>query len=476
MSAAQSMQSERALIGALVQEHDSVLPIVKVAGLTGASFTDPVCIRAWSAMEKLHSGHKIVDLVSVPEAMGGDAGENVLALGECVTACPTTAHAQFYAGQVRDAERRRGLLAGARMVLEALARGVSTDDVTAQFRAAGEGVKDSQDGPQIVSAADFAAVARPEPIQIVHGALRAGQIGILSASSKAGKSWALLAAAFAVATGGRWFGWQTAKGRVLYVNAELPDYDLESRLKVLGEALGLDGMPDGLDVWHLRGKSMTIPQLLPVILRRQRERGPFALILPDPLYRFGQGRDENDNSIQALTMGELGELAERTAAAVLAAHHFSKGNQSGKDHIDRASGAGMFARAPDLIATLTAHKEPDCYTLESTCRSFAKPDPVVVRWAFPRWTLADELDPEELKRATGRPAMFSPDDLLDLLPSDGLAHGDWMAKAKAETGIGRTRFNELVRMAKGDGRVVLAFGKYIRGRVEWPRKSVRSAL
>ena len=78
-------------------------------------------------------------------------------------------------------------------------------------------------------------------------------------------------------------------------------------------------------------------------------------------------------------MAELGELAERTSAAVLVAHHFSKGNKAGTDHLDRASGAGMFARAPDTIMTLTAHEEIDCYTLETTYRNFTRPEPVVVR-------------------------------------------------------------------------------------------------
>ena len=459
--------SERALIGAILQDAERAFPIVQAAGVAAASFTDETCISAWQAMELLRSRKPgIIDPLTVAGQMDGDDGENLLALSEMLDSCPTSEHTSYYAEQVRTAERRRNLHLAVRLAAEALDRGGAVDDVAAQLRAAGEAVEGGEDQPQIVSAADFAAVDRAEPAQIVRGVLRAGQIGILSATSKAGKSWSLMAAAFAVATGGRWFGWNAAQGRVLYVNAELPDYDLESRLKVLCDALGLAGLPAGLDVWHLRGRTMSIPQLLPAILRRQREQGPYALILPDPLYRFGQGRDENDNAVQALTMAELNELAERTSAAVLAAHHFSKGNKAGVDHLDRASGAGMFARAPDLIATLTAHEETDAYTLEATCRSFAKPDPVVVRWKYPLWTVADELDPERLKRQMGRPAKFSTDDLLDLLPADGLSHGEWLEKAVEETGIGKTRFSELVRIAKGTGQVVSAFGKYVRGGAE----------
>ncbi|MDY0149507.1 MAG: AAA family ATPase [Kiritimatiellia bacterium] len=438
------------------------------AQLAPGNFSDPLGQAAWRSIATRTAAGMPVNLAEIARDIetSGQDGNAVDYLTTCQLQASAVSYLPHYLDRVEKAAHRRSLHDAARLAADALARGDALDDVAAALRAAGADVGAAGGGPEITSAADFAAVDRAEPVQIVHGVLRAGQIGILSASSKAGKTWSLMSAAFAVATGGRWFGWNAAQGRVLYINAELPDYDLESRLKVLCDALRLDGLPDGLDVWHLRGKTMTIPQLLPSILRRQRERGPYALIMPDPLYRFGQGRDENDNAVQALTMAELNELAERTTAAVLAAHHFSKGNKSKTDHLDRASGAGMFARAPDLIATLTSHEEADCYTLESTCRSFAKPDPVVVRWQYPLWTVADELDPERLKKTMGRPAKFSTDDLLDLLPPDGLTRGEWLDKAKDEIGIGKTRFSELVRIAKGKGQVVSAFGKYVRGGAE----------
>lgn len=457
---------ERAVIGHLLNTSDAAFP--DLSQLQPEDFTQRLTISAWIEAAGLRTAGHPIDYLSLSERMvnaGGDRNEVETFLEDCQLKAPTAQHAVYHVQRIQAATRHRKVKTAITVAQEEQGSGAKPlSDIVRTLRDKLDSIEAEEvNKPQIISAAIFAAVNRTEPIQIVHGVLRAGQVGILSASSKAGKTWALLGAGFAVATSGRWLGWNTAQGRVLYINAELPDYDLESRLNKLADALGLGGIPDGLDVWHLRGQTMTIPQLLPAIMRRQRNHGPYALIMPDPLYRFGQGRDENDNAVQALTMGELGELAEKTAAAVLAAHHFSKGNQSGREHIDRGSGAGMFARAPDLIATLTAHKEPDCYTLESTCRSFAKPDPVVVRWNYPSWTVAEELDPEELKQPTGRPARYSTDELLDLLPADGLTHGDWKDKAKQETGIGATRFNELVRMAKGSGQVVLACGKYIRG-------------
>ena len=67
--------SERALIGALLTDFDAVYPIVQAAGIGEASFSDPICLATWRAMETLRAAHKIIDLVSVPEAMSGDAAE-----------------------------------------------------------------------------------------------------------------------------------------------------------------------------------------------------------------------------------------------------------------------------------------------------------------------------------------------------------------------------------------------------------------
>ncbi len=329
----------------------------------------------------------------------------------------------------------------------------------------------SADFPQIVSAAEFVAVNRPAPPQVIHGVLRAMQTGMLSASSKVGKSWALLTASLAVPIGGQWFGWKTTPGRVLYINGELPEYDLEQRLRTLAEAMGLPGVPDGLDVWHLRGHPMSLAGLIPGVLTRQRQIGaPYALVIPDPLYKFNQGRDEIDNTAQAATVEDLGHLAERSGAAVLVCHHFSKGNQAAKDHLDRASGAGTLGgRGPDTALTLTAHNEPDCYSLEVTCRSFPKPAKKVVRWEYPLWRLDDTLDPERLKQPTpGRAPKYTPEQIVEAMPEGEVSHGDWFKAAAAAVGIGKTRFNDMVRIAKGRQLVFSGFGKYSRTAIAAP--------
>ncbi|NCA83386.1 MAG: hypothetical protein EOM72_11695 [Opitutae bacterium] len=466
-----AVPSERALIGALLTDPAAVLPLCDAAGLSAKSFTDPDARAAFAAVAALQAEGNPVDLAAVAQEMAGDAA-SLETLARFMDVSLTVAHAEYHARKVRESESKAKLAAALRDTLQDLQTGGSAADAVAKAQAAGEAVEaHGMGGPRIVSAADFAAVNRPEPPEVIRGVLRAKQTAMLSAASKVGKTWAMLAAGFAVSSGARWFGWQTTPGRVLYINGELPEYDLEQRLRTLAEAMGLPGVPSGLDVWHLRGHPMSLDGLIPSVLYRQRQIGtPYALIIPDPLYKFNQGRDEIDNTAQAATVEDLGRLAERSGAAVLVCHHFSKGNQSAKDHLDRASGAGTLGgRGPDTALTLTAHDEPDCYTLEVTCRSFAKPAKAVARWEYPLWRIDDSLDPEKLKQPSkGRASKYTPEKIVDLLPDGETTHGDWLKAAKAATGISKTRFNEVVSLAKARQLVFYCFGKYTRTGGETP--------
>lgn len=317
----------------------------------------------------------------------------------------------------------------------------------------------------IESLREFLAHKVPEPPQVIRGVLRSGQVGVLASGSKAGKTWLMQTLGLTVATGKPWLAWKTTPGRVLIIDPELCHYDGQTRMEKLVDALGLAEVPENIDYWRVKGKRLTIANVEKFVRLRMQETGePYALIVVDSIYCFGDGRDENDNSEQAKTMQELYALSEMSGAAVVMAHHFSKGAQSGKTHIDRMSGAGVFARAPDAIITLTPHEEEDCYSVESTVRSFARPEGFVVRWDYPLWVIEHGLDPEALKRpATGRGSQYTAKQILDLLPPEGLPHAEWLAKAKAELGCGKSTFNKLLAKAKADGLAVVGFGKYVAG-------------
>ncbi len=461
----ESALAESVLIGALLQEHDPVFSVCQAHGITEASFTIERCARAWRTMERMRAERKPIELMSVASNYGDNACDAMIELEPMFKDCVTTAHATYYAQEVRNAERRRELHTAARMAVEQLDKGGAVEVVAANLREAGEAVAGGAGGARIVAAQDFMAEPIPEPPQVIRSVFRAGQVGMIASTAKGGKTWLMQTLALAVPNGLRWLKWQTTPGRVLYVDPELPAYDGQTRFLTVADALGLDCIPDGLDLWRVKGETISIRDMIPKILLRQKQVGkPYSLILLDSLYCLNGGRDENDNTEQAKTMQELYALTAQTGAAVLVTHHFSKGNKAKTDHLDRASGAGVFTRAPDVFMTLTPHKEPDCYSVETTCRSFARPDPFVIRWTFPLWSLADELDPDHLKRpGAGRGPQFTPQQIVDLLPADGLSHADWWAKAKAQVKCGKTTFNNLLAKARADKLVMECFGKYLPG-------------
>jgi hypothetical protein len=252
------------------------------------------------------------------------------------------------------------------------------------------------DLPDIVSARDFAAQPIPPPPELVHGVLHKGSKGIYGGPSKSFKTWTLLDLGIAVSTGGDWLGFTTTPGRVLYVNFELQDFGIQKRLHDIAKDRGVD-VPEALHLWNLRGHSAPLTLLLPELLRRIEGEG-YDLIIPDPIYKTLQGRDENAAGDVGQVCNEIEAVAVQTGAAVAFGAHFAKGNAAAKQAIDRISGSGVFARDPDSIITVTPHEEEDCFTVDMILRNFPPPGGFAIRWRYPRMVRDASLDPENLRQ------------------------------------------------------------------------------
>jgi predicted transcriptional regulator len=116
-------------------------------------------------------------------------------------------------------------------------------------------------------------------------------------------------------------------------------------------------------------------------------------------------------------LNSIERVAVETAAAVAYGCHFAKGNSASKEAIDRISGSGVFARDPDSLLVFTRHEEEGAFTVEPILRNFQPTDPFVVRWNYPVFEKADDLNPDDLKQVVGRKKAYDPFDLL-LLISD----------------------------------------------------------
>lgn len=237
------------------------------------------------------------------------------------------------------------------------------------------------------------------------GLLRAGQKMVLAGPSKAGKSFALIDLAEALACGGRWLGYPCAEGPVYYVNLEIEDQSFRQRQHVVwadrerqGDVgSGVGSVKRNFFRLDLRGRAAELSELAPHIVRRvlrRGARGTFAAVIIDPIYKVNGG-DENDaRAISAFT-NQLDRIARECGCAVIYAHHFAKGLAGQRKSIDRMSGSGVFARDADAILSLTEIEVPDgerdrlggatAWRMEATLREFRSPEPIDLLFEFPRF-------------------------------------------------------------------------------------------
>jgi hypothetical protein len=233
------------------------------------------------------------------------------------------------------------------------------------------------------------------PNQIIEGVLYKGSKMIISGSSKAGKTLSLLHLGLAVANGQPWLGHNTHKegSKVIYL-----DFELKPRMaaKRIAEMVRVNPgyLPTTQNFLYcgLRGQSRSLEDLVHYIEDLEDYRPDMVIV--DPFYKLATGADENDAGAISEVVNRMEQFSERLDCSFVYAHHFSKGNKSDTDHIDRASGSGVFARDPDAILTLTPHEEEYHLVLEATLRDFPTPDPQVVEFSWPNFVHKPDLEPK----------------------------------------------------------------------------------
>lgn len=186
---------------------------------------------------------------------------------------------------------------------------------------------------------------------LIEGILRKGHKLLLAGPSKAGKSFAMIELAIAIAKGTEWLGFKCHQGRVLYVNLELDRASCLHRFDDICKLMGIKTDLANIDIWNLRGKTLPLKKLAPKLVRRGK-KSHYDLVIIDPLYKIMEG-DENSAGDMGQMWNWMDWIGAQLTAAVAVVHHHSKGAQGGKKAIDRASGSGVFARDPDALLDLT---------------------------------------------------------------------------------------------------------------------------
>lgn len=290
-----------------------------------------------------------------------------------------------------------------------------------------------------------AAIVKPK--ELIAGLLHEGTKGVLASGSKAGKTWMLLDLSLSVATGSKFLRYTTKQGKVLFINFEIQPAFMRDRLTALMQRRGLSDAGD-LHFWNLRGKTADFEALALNIIKQVEGKG-YKLIILDPIYKAMAGHSENMAGGVGRLCDQTERIVEKSGAALIYSHHFTKGNAAKKKSIDRLSGSGVFARDADTIITLTEHEEPDCYTAETTLRNLPPQSPFVLQWDFPIMVERSDLDPARLRGADDA-AMEKGQPLLELLQEKPLTTAEWEEAAK-RTGYSRPTFFRYKARLKNDG-------------------------
>jgi len=238
----------------------------------------------------------------------------------------------------------------------------------------------------------------PPPLkpELIEGILRQGHKMLLVSSSKAGKTFALIELAIAIAEGRRWLGFRCKQGRVLYLNMELDEASFDDRVIRVYKALDIQTMHmENIDIVHLRGQIEKLEKLVPQINRTIKGK-EYAAVILDPTYKLGIG-DENAAEQVTAFCNAIDRIAN-AGASVIYAHHHSKGAQGNKASMDRASGSGVFARDADALLDMIELRIPKeredeaqsvygekctAWRLDATLREFQRIEPVNLFFSYP---------------------------------------------------------------------------------------------
>jgi len=202
-----------------------------------------------------------------------------------------------------------------------------------------------------------------------------------------------------------------------------------------------------LDVWNLSEHSAPYDVILPAIYERIKTKEHSAIVL-DPIYCMYVDLDENSAGDAANLMNALRKLANKSKAALVFAHHFSKGNQSGKESQDRISGSGVWGRAVDTNVSITAHEAENAYVLEATPRGFKKIEPFVIKWEYPLMVRDDCLNPGKLRSAICKNPVYTIRDLISVIAQEPITVKNLRETVITNTGMSRSMFYELLKELK----------------------------
>lgn len=199
----------------------------------------------------------------------------------------------------------------------------------------------------------------PEPKWAVPGLIPVG-LNFLAGRPKLGKSWLALQVAHAVATGGKVFGTDVERGRVLYLALE----DSPRRLK---ERCSKQGIPHDANITFLTNYEPLSEGGL-FELTSEIGRNLYRLVIIDTLSRSIGKSDQLDPAEMTVVIGNLQRLSQNGDLSMLLIDHHRKTNGFESSPIDDILGSTAKAAVADGVLGLYREQGKHEATLKLTGR------------------------------------------------------------------------------------------------------------
>lgn len=468
LSTPESMRAEMGVLGSVLMASKYMYEVESRVGVE--FFHHPAHQTIFRALKEMHSDNSPIDFISLTQYLEDqhtlDSVGGAAYITELHNFLPTPSNIGYYLDILCEKHRTREILNTCNEAAEKAADpSVASTDLldTLEDKIRALRTMAGRNGrlPDLDDMAFLTGDKMPiPPAELVQGLLHQGSKMIIGGPSKARKTYGLMDLGISVATGTEWWGSKTVKGKVCYINFEIQKPFFAKRYDDICRKKDVTPEPGMFMCWTLRGMVEGMERMVDQLIKSLLQYD-FVLIIVDPIYKALGDRDENKAGDVASLLNELERIAVRTGAAIAFCAHFSKGNQAGKESIDRIGGSGVFARDPDSILAMTPHEEEECFTIDATLRNFPPMPPFVVKWERSIFIRDEHLDAAALRRSknfrqtregnSGQfQAKYSVQDILDCLKDAETSKSatELQVLVKATCGMGPSKFWMLWKEAK----------------------------
>ncbi|WP_270553827.1 AAA family ATPase [Cloacibacillus evryensis] len=209
-------------------------------------------------------------------------------------------------------------------------------------------------------------------------------LSVIASPPKTGKSYFVLQSAFAVASGEKFLGYRTTKGKVLLISLEDTFNRLQKR--IVQVCPDTSKIPDNLDM------TVEFPRLdsegLACLDKQIKESG-YSLVIVDTWGKSkpnGQAkRSENVYETDVRLVSEVKKLADKYGISILLVHHLKKGGGASKDWLESLSGSMGLSATVDGLLALERERGSDIGILKRSGRDLEDDEDIGLNWLAPCW-------------------------------------------------------------------------------------------